>query len=212
MTTRTEPTLTPACVDRALRYLRRVDPIMGETISRVGPFAMKVQRPRFAMLIRSIISQQISTSAARTVRQRLIRTAGTLTPANIATLSMKQLRAAGLSERKAEFVRDLANKVLNGDLRLRSMGRLSDEEIIAELTQVRGIGVWTAQMFLMFALQRPDVFPIGDLGIRNGMVRLYGLNERPDDTTLHAIANAWSPFASVASWYCWRCLELPDSE
>jgi DNA-3-methyladenine glycosylase II len=126
----------------------------------------------------------------------------------IARLAPEELRQAGVSPQKLSYLLDLATKVADGTIRLDRMGRLSDERVIEELTQVKGIGRWTAQMFLIFSLGRPDVFPHDDLGVRSGIRRLYSLDELPDKQTSLAIGSRWSPFSSVASWYCWRVLEL----
>jgi len=183
---------------------------MRAAIDAVGPFALRPQRDRFAMLVRSIISQQISTAAARSIRFRLIQFAGPegLTPANLARFTADELRLAGLSPQKASYIADLAGKVDSGEVKLRQIGRLDDEQIIERLTEVRGIGRWTAQMFLIFSLGRLDVFPHDDLGIRSAIRNRYALAELPDKETAHAIAEPWRPYATVASWYCWRTLEL----
>jgi DNA-3-methyladenine glycosylase II len=131
-----------------------------------------------------------------------------LTAVNLAQFNTDELRSVGLSARKASYVADLAAKVNNGTVRLRQIGRLSDEAVVESLTQVKGIGRWTAQMFLIFSLGRPDVFPHDDLGVRTAIRDQYGLDELPDKTTSHSIAAPWRPYASVASWYCWRSLDL----
>ena len=183
---------------------------MRAVIDAVGPFTLRLERDRFAMLIRSIISQQISTSAARSIRSRLQELAGPegLKSANVAQFTVDELRSVGLSPQKASYIADLARKVNDGAVALRQIGRLSDERIVEQLTQVKGIGRWTAQMFLIFSLGRLDVFPYGDLGVRAAIRDRYGLAELPDKQTAHAIAVRWRPYASVASWYCWRALDL----
>lgn len=198
-------------IDAAVDHLRATDPVMRSLIERAGPCEMKLRRARFLTLVYSIISQQISTSAARSIRRRLHThiAPGRITPERLARESITSLRAVGLSKQKATYILDLARKVRGGDVRLERVHRLRDEEIIEELIQVNGIGVWTAQMFLMFCLGRPDVFPHGDLGIRSAIRNLYRLKELPDRDTAHEIARPWRPYATVASWYCWRSLELP---
>jgi len=183
---------------------------MKAAIDAVGPFTLRLEPDRFCMLVRSIISQQISTSAARSIRRRLQELAGAdgLKPAIVARFTVDQLRSVGLSPQKASYVADLARRVDEGMLDLRQIGRLSDERIVEQLTQVRGIGRWTAQMFLIFSLGRLDVFPHDDLGVRTAIRARYGLPDLPDKSTAVAIATAWRPFATVASWYCWRTLEL----
>jgi DNA-3-methyladenine glycosylase II len=161
------------------------------------------------MLVRSILSQQISMAAARSIRMRLETLAGTkrLTAEIIGRLTVDELRSVGISSQKAGYILDLARKTVDGTIRFRSFGRKSDEEVIAALTQVKGIGVWTAQMYLIFSAGRLDVFPHDDLGVRVAIKELYRLPELPDKATSHRIATPWRPYASVASWYCWRYLD-----
>lgn len=161
------------------------------------------------MLVRSILSQQISTAAARTIRERLIEKTGGLNPESLLRLSDVEFQAVGVSPQKVRYIRDLAGRVDSGDLKLSSMGRLPDEEVIARLTEVKGIGRWTAQMFLMFSLGRPDVLPHDDLGIKNAMRRIYGLEMHPTRDEMDRIAEPWRPYSTVACWYCWRSLEGP---
>ena len=184
---------------------------MRAVIDAVGPFTLRLERDRFGMLVRSIISQQISTSAARSIRRRLQELVGPegVKAANLAQSTPDQLRSVGLSPQKASYVADLARKVNDGVVDLRQIGRLSDERIVEQLTQVKGIGRWTAQMFLIFSLGRLDVFPHDDLGVRTAIRNRYGLDDLPDKQTAVTIAAPWRPYASVASWYCWRCLALP---
>jgi len=162
------------------------------------------------MLVRSIISQQISGKAAQSIRQRLeaLVAPEKISPHNLAGLSVAELRSAGVSPQKASYLHDLAAKVDAGTVRLARVARMTDEEVIAELVQVKGIGVWTAQMCLMFSLGRLDVFPHDDLGIRAAIRNLYGLTDLPDRETSNEIARPWRPYATVASWYCWRSHEL----
>jgi len=206
--------LKPEDIREARRHLRAADPVMRAMIDAVGPFTLRFERDRFGLLVRSIVSQQISTSAARAIRKRLHKFAGPdgFTAANLARLNGDQLRSAGLSQQKASYIADLASKVNDGTVDLRQIGRLSDERVVEKLTQVKGIGRWTAQMFLIFSLGRPDVFPHDDLGVRTAIRDRYGLDNLPDMETSHAIATPWRPFASVASWYCWRTLDLARNE
>jgi len=193
-------------IQKARRHLRGADPVMRVVIDAVGPFTLRLERDRFGMLVRAIISQQISTSAARSIRRRLQELAPDMKA--IAQLSVDQLRSVGLSPQKASYVADLARKVNDGTVDLRQIGRLSDERVVEQLTQVRGIGCWSAQMFLILSLGRLDVFPHDDLGVRTAIRDRYGLADLPDKHTAHAIAAPWRPYASVASWYCWRTLDL----
>ena len=204
-------------VAAAVKHLSKADPVLRRLIRRVGPFTLKTHRDRFDLLVRSILSQQISTKAARAIRLRLtdrVRPHG-ISPESISRLSEQELRAVGLSAQKASYLRDLADHALSGRLRLHQLGRLDDEEVIEQLIAVRGIGRWTAQMFLMFALGRLDVFPHDDLGLRTSLKELYGLADLPDKKTSHAIAEPWSPYRSIATWYCWRLGDLkadPDQD
>src|SRR5579872_2128627 len=203
---------SPEHVSAARRHLRRRDPVMRELLDRVGPFRLKVRRDRFGMLVGSIIAQQISWKAARSIRARLeaLVAPERITPHNLAALPIEKLRSAGVSPQKASYLHDLAAKVDSEIVRLDRVGRLTDDDVIAELVQVKGIGVWTAQMFLMFSLGRLDVFPHDDLGIRAALRQLYRLKGLPDRKTGERIAQAWRPYATVGSWYCWRSLELAD--
>src|SRR6266436_3451829 len=167
-------------------HFRRHDPILHGVIRRVGPYRLKPARDRFDMLVRSIISQQISVGAARAIRGRLHELVGKegIKPAVIAALTPAQLRAVGLSPQKASYLHDLSAKVQTGEVRLARLGRLSDEDVIEALIQVKGIGRWTAQMFLIFALGRADVFPVDDFGVRAAITRLYGVDEPPARSAL----------------------------
>ena len=202
----------PDQVEDALTQLRKRDKVLRRVIDSAGDFTLKPKRDRFAMLIQSIISQQISTSAATSIRRRLTEM---LAPEKVAAevilrYSPEELREAGVSPQKAGYMLDLCRCVTDGTVQLNVIGRLSDEKVIEELTKIRGIGVWTAQMFLMFSLCRPDVFPVGDLGIRNGIGKMYGFEERPTEAECLAIAETWAPYRTIASWYCWRVLEGDD--
>jgi DNA-3-methyladenine glycosylase II len=183
---------------------------MREVIRKAGPFVMRLHRDRFRALVFSILSQQISGKAADAIKKRLVDhfKPGTITPEALAPMDPQTLRALGLSTQKATYVRDLASRVSSGALKLDNMGRYSDDKVIEQLVVVKGIGVWTAQMFLIFTLGRLDVFPHDDLGVRAAIRNLYGLDELPDKQLSHQIAAPWRPYASIASWYCWRSLEF----
>ena len=202
--------LNQTVIQKARRHLRAADPVMKAVIDAVGPFTLRLERDRFGMLVRSIISQQISTSAARSIRRRLQEFVGPegVKAANLAQFTPDQLRSVGLSPQKTSYVADLANKVNDGTVDLRQIGRLSNEQVIEQLVQVKGIGRWTAQMFLIFSLGRLDVFPHDDLGVRSAIRDNYGLSELPDKETAIEIAEPWRPYATVASWYCWQSLDL----
>ena len=204
---------SPDHVARALRHLRRRDPVLKQVIDRVGPFQLEPRRGRFQSLVRSILAQQISTAVARSMLRKLeARLAPRkLTPESLGELSFDDLRGLGLSRQKSSYLQDLTDKVVSKTVRLHRVHRLTDEEIIAELIQVKGIGRWTVQMFLIFCLGRPDVFAPDDYGLRSAIQRLYGLPEMPKRAEAEAIAAPWRPHATVASWYLWRSLELPQS-
>jgi DNA-3-methyladenine glycosylase II len=200
---------TSEVVEQALEHLQSADPVMARLIQQKTRFRLSPGRNRFRMLVRSIISQQISTSAARSIRRKLERMLApkAVIPSVLAATPLAQLRKAGLSNQKAAYIHDLAAKVAARQVRLRRAGFMNDEELIMELTQVKGIGRWTAQMFLIFSLGRPDVFPVDDLGVRMALRNLYGLKDLPNRAEGEQLAAAWKPFSTVASWYCWRSLE-----
>jgi DNA-3-methyladenine glycosylase II len=196
---------------KGLRHLKKADPVMREVIKKAGPFKPAILRDPFKALVYSIISQQISGKAAATIRQRLLdKLEGQLTPDRLVQLTKDDLRSVGVSNQKATYMLDLARRVAIGELPLKRLARLPDEEVIEALVQVKGIGVWTAQMFLIFSLGRLDVFPYGDLGVRMALRKLYGLEELPDRAASDRIASPWRPYASLATWYCWRSLEFKE--
>ena len=201
-------------IREAIHHLQQVDPVLGSLIAKAGPFTLKLNRDRFGMLVRSILSQQISTKAARSIRLRLdeLLKPGKVAPDAVAGVTDEQLRSVGLSGQKVRYLRDLTERTLDGRLRLDRIGRLPDEEAIEHLIQVKGIGRWTAQMFLMFSLGRLDVFPHDDLGVRSSIRDLYGLSELPDKQRSHAIAEPWAPYRTVASWYCWRLIDVKNEQ
>ena len=203
-------TVPLAKVEAAICHLRAVDPIMANLIDRAGLFTLKLDRNRFAMLVRSILSQQISTKASKSISLKLdllLQPRGISADA-ILERSDEELRSAGLSRQKVSYLKDLSARVIDERLRLNVIGRLSDEEAIDELIQVRGIGRWTAQMFLIFSLGRLDIFPHDDLIIRSSIKKLYQLEELPNKQRSHEIAAVWKPFSSIATWYCWRLLDV----
>ena len=192
----------------ALDKLRQ-DPVMAGIITQVGDFGMTYRDPQFESLVRSIVSQQISTKVARVFMQRLVARmpGGVITPEAILRMRVATMRKMGFSAAKTEYIRDLARKTVSGELAFESLPGMSDEQVIERLTQVKGIGVWTAHMFLMFALQRPDVLPVGDLGVRAAIKKAYGLEALPTPAEMHDIAANWRPWCSVACWYLWRSLD-----
>ncbi len=204
--------LTPDNIAAAVRHLSLCDPILAEVIRRVGPFQLVPKRGRFQALVRSILAQQISTAAARSILKKLeTRLAPRrISPESLGELSSDDLREIGLSRQKVSYLQDLTAKVLDKSVRLHRLHQLTDEDIIAELLPVKGIGRWTVQMFLIFCLGRPNVFAPDDYGLRAAIQRLYGLPEMPKRAAALAIAAEWQPFSTVASWYLWRSLELKD--
>jgi len=200
-------------ISQALRHLRRADPVMREVIRRAGPFQLKPRRDRFYSLVSSILSQQISGKAAAAIKARVEQYVAPekISPESLSRLTPRQFRKLGVSPQKTTYLMDLAGRVRSGELQLELLVRMTDDEVIQSLIQVKGIGVWTAQMFLIFSLGRLDVFPHDDLGVRVAIRNLYGLEDLPDKETSHRIATPWRPYASVASWYCWRSLEFKDT-
>ena len=195
---------------RARRLLLRRDPVLAELIRKHGPcgLAAAQRSDHFSALVRAITGQQLSTKAAATIYARLAALMPDgVTPESLSALSDEQFRAVGMSRQKSAYFRDLSEKVLSGALPLDSLESMSDDEVIAALTQVKGIGRWSAEMFLMFRLHRPDVLPVGDLGIVNAVKNVYRLRRKPDADRIRKIGEAWRPYRSVASWYLWRSLD-----
>ncbi len=172
---------------------------------------MTYREPTFEALARAIVYQQLSTKAASTIYGRLQEAAGgRISPENIQQLSAPEMRQAGLSKQKIGYIRDLAEHAISGKVEFARLPEMSDEEVIVALTDIKGIGVWTAHMFLIFALRRPNVLPVGDLGIRMAIKQLYKKRKMPLAKDIEKLAKGWHPYCSVASWYLWRSLELKD--
>jgi DNA-3-methyladenine glycosylase II len=189
--------------------LARRDPILRELMRRHGPCGLAASQHTdpFVALLRAIISQQLSAKAASTIAGRVHGLlGGRPTPAAVSTLSDLQLREAGLSGQKVRYLRDLCVRIDNGTLSLNALDRMSDDQVIEALTRVKGIGRWTAEMFLMFRLQRPDVLPVGDLGIVKAVQRAYGFRSVPSPARLLRLGESWRPYRSVACWYLWASL------
>lgn len=196
---------------RARRHLIKVDPVLATIIRQVGPCRLPdVPRlPPFMALAEAIASQQLSTKAADTIFARfcaLFPPDNVPDPARLLRLDDAPVRAAGFSGSKVLFLRDLARHVLENRLQLDSLHEQADDQVLAQLTAVKGIGVWTAEMFLIFRLRRPDVFPLDDLGIVKATQRAYRLRKTPTRKRLLAIAEPWRPYRTVAAWYLWRSL------
>ncbi|HEY6357634.1 MAG TPA: DNA-3-methyladenine glycosylase [Vicinamibacterales bacterium] len=200
--------LDPLHFERARRALMRRDPKLAALIKKVGR-----RRPAFAArepflaLVRAVLSQQLSSKASDTIERRVHAVVGgvdRLSPASLLAADPLALRGAGVSRPKISYLRDLAQHVEEGRLDLHSLKHRSDAEVIAAITAVKGFGVWSAEMFLMFSLNRLDVFPVGDLGIVKGVQHLHGMKRRPKPRTMTRLAEAWRPYRSVACWYLWR--------
>jgi DNA-3-methyladenine glycosylase II len=203
--------VTPVDYSRASRLLVRRDPILATLIRQHGPcrIAEALRVDHFSALVRAIIFQQLSTKAASTIHGRLVAMLpdARVTPDAVAAISEERFRSVGVSRQKAMYLRDLCEKLACGDVQLEDVERLDDETVIAALTRVKGIGRWTAEMFLMFRLHRPDVLPVGDLGIQTAVQKAYGLRKRPTPDRLRQLAEPWKPYRSIACWYLWRSLD-----
>ena len=207
-----ERALTPEEYEKARRVLMRRDPRLGAVIKRVGRCGLPDSRTHepFAGLVRVIMGQQLSGKAAETIYGRVVALAGGadhMTPARIRALDAPSLRAAGVSGQKIRYVYDLADHVADGRLDLHALDGKPDEEVLGRITAVKGLGRWSAEMFLMFRLNRPDIFPVDDLGIVKGMQKLFGMKRRPKPRTMLRLAEPWRPYRSIAAWYVWRALE-----
>ena len=198
-----------------VRHLKKVDPVLARVIERVKqrPPGPRAEGTHFDAIIRSIIYQQLSGKAAGTIHRRFLALYGDRapTPEELLATPEEALRGVGLSRQKLGYLRDLAERARSGEVPFESLHELDDDAILDRLTRIRGVGRWTVQMFLMFRLGRPDVLPELDLGIQNAIQRAYGLRARPTPREVKAIGARWSPFASHASWYLWRSLELPEA-
>jgi DNA-3-methyladenine glycosylase II len=193
---------------QATDHLMQADPVLAAIIQKIGPCSMEARKPTFETLARSITFQQLSGKAAGTIFARLRKAVGRrFTATAFLRLSEEQLRACGLSRQKIASLTDLAEHVASKRIRFKKLHELEDQQIIEMLSQVRGVGVWTVQMFLMFALQRPNVLPTGDLGIRNAIWKAYALEAAPKPVEIAKFAEKWHPHCTVACWYLWRSLD-----
>jgi len=198
---------------KAIIHLKKADPVLAAIIKKAGPYRVAYMEPVFQTLVRSIVYQQLSGKAASTIFNRLVAgaKAAPLTPEAILKMRPQKMRTLGLSKQKTIYIRELARLTRDGDIQFERLPDMEDAAIIETLTRVKGVGVWTVQMFLMFALQRPNVLPVGDLGVRAAMKKAYGLAELPKPQEMESIAAAWHPYRSIASWYMWRSLENPGA-
>ena len=199
-------------LEQAAAYLMENDPLLSTVIADAGFATIVPHKNYYQELVESIISQQLSVKAAATILKRFIALFATKTfptPDQILEKDIEELRSVGLSRQKASYIQDLAVKVLDGSVQFEHLDILDNDEIIAELTQIKGVGVWTVHMFLIFCMGRLNVLPVGDLGIKNGIQKLYGLKHTPTADEIHTIAreNRWAPYESVASWYVWHSLD-----
>lgn len=196
---------------KAINHLSKADPILRAIIGRVGPCRIEYGPPEFHSLAESIVYQQLNGKAAFTIFKRFTTLAGDpVTPKGILKLTEVQMRSVGLSKQKSSYLRDMAERAVRGDLDFSKLHELADEDVIKHLTQVKGVGEWTAQMFLMFTLRRPNVLPTGDFGVQTAIKKHYNKRKLPKPLQMQKIAKAWEPYRSFACWYLWRSLDLKE--
>lgn len=190
--------------EKAVRLLKK-DPKLAEIIRSVGPYKIKLVKNPYESLVEAIITQQLSGKAADSISKRFRALYKRYPkPGEVLKTPNAKLAKAGLSKMKISYIKDLSEKIESKEIRLRSFQDMSDEQIVAELTKVRGIGRWTAEMFLIFSLGRQDVLPVGDLGLRKGMQMLHSLPDLPKDVQIEELAEKWRPYRTVATWYLWK--------
>jgi DNA-3-methyladenine glycosylase II len=193
----------------AINHLKKCDPVLRAIIERIGPFRMEYGVPEFHSLAEAILYQQLNGKAAITIFNRFTALAGDpLTAAGIVKLTDEQMRSVGLSRQKSSYLRDMAERATSGQLDFTRLHEMSDQEVITHLTQVKGVGVWTAQMFLMFTLKRPNILPTGDFGIQMAMKKHYNKRKLLKPLHMEKIAKVWEPYRSVACWYLWRSMDV----
>jgi DNA-3-methyladenine glycosylase II len=202
---------------KAVLHLQTNDPVLAAIIQRIGVLKPGYRDPTFESLTRAIVYQQLNGKAARTIYERFeVAAGGKITPESVLSLTEEQMRKAGLSRQKLSYIRDLAGKTLKGEVDFEQLLRLKDNEVIEHLTRVKGIGVWSAQMFLMFALRRPNVLPTGDYGIRAAIQKAYRKRSLPNADQMIKLARKWEPYRTLACYYLWRSLDIrppePDSK
>ncbi len=194
---------------KAVLHLKKSDPVMRTIIERIGPCKMQFAQPVFESLAEAIVYQQLNGKAAATIYKRFAAIAGDpLTPAGILRLKPEQMRSVGLSKQKTSYLFDMAERAHRGELNFSQLPDMTDDDVIKHLTQVKGVGVWTAHMFLMFSLRRPDILPTGDYGVRMAMKKAYNKRKPPTPEVMEKIAKPWEPYRSIASWYLWRSLDV----
>lgn len=196
-------------MSKAINHLKKSDPVMRAIVERVGPCRIEFSEPTFHSLAEAILYQQLNGKAAVTIFKRFTEQTGNpVTPEGILKLTDAQMRGVGLSKQKTAYLRDLAEKTKAGVVDFERLAGLPDQEVIQHLTQVKGVGVWTAQMFLIFSLRRPDVLPVGDYGVQMAMKKHYRKRKLPKPKDMEKIAKPWSPYRSIACWYLWRSLDI----
>ena len=194
---------------KAIKHLKNSDPVLAGVIERVGACRMEFGPPEFHSLAEAIVYQQLNGKAAVTIFKRFAALAGDpVTPAGILKLTDAQMRSVGLSKQKTSYLKDMAQRAARGELYFARLPDLSDEEVVKHLTQVKGVGVWTAHMFLMFTLRRPNVLPTGDYGIQMAMKKHYRKRRLPKPDQMEKIAKPWEPYRSLACWYLWKSLDV----
>ena len=197
---------------QAIHHLRTSDPVLSAIIEQVGEYGIQFRPADFETLVKSIVFQQLSGRVANVIFGRLSAAVkGVVTPESVLKLRPSRMRSLGLSTQKVAYIRDLARHTRSGKVVFQDLAALADDEVIQRLTEVKGIGVWTAHMFLMFALQRTDILPTGDLGLRNAIRKAYHLEALPTAEEMERMAGRWRPYCTVASWYLWRSLESDAS-
>jgi DNA-3-methyladenine glycosylase II len=193
---------------KAINHLKKADPVMAAIIERIGPCRIEYGPPEFHSLAEAIVYQQLNGKAAVTIFERFAALAGKpLTAEGIKKLTDEQMRSVGLSKQKSSYLRDMAERAASGQLDFSRLHELPDEEVIKHLTQVKGVGVWTAQMFLMFTLKRPNVLPTGDFGVQMAIKRHYNKRKMPKPAQMEKIAKPWEPYRSIACWYLWKSID-----
>ena len=194
---------------KAINHLKKSDPILRAIIERVGPCRMEFGEPVFHSLAEAIVYQQLNGKAAVTIFNRFAALAGEpLTAEGILKLTPEHMRAVGLSKQKSSYLFDMAERAIRGELDFTRLPDLTDEEVIKHLTQVKGVGVWTAHMFLMFTLKRQNILPTGDFGVQMAIKKHYGKRKLPKPLQMEKIARPWEPYRSIACWYLWRSLDI----
>jgi DNA-3-methyladenine glycosylase II len=194
---------------QAITQLKKSDPVLRDIIERVGPCRMEFGEPVFHSLAEAIVYQQLNGKAAVTIFKRFAALAGEpLTAEGIAKLTAEQMRSVGLSKQKSSYLRDMAERAIRGELSFTQLPEMTDKEVTKHLTQVKGVGVWTAHMFLIFTLKRRNILPTGDFGIRMAMKKHYHKRKLPNPVQMEKIARPWEPYRSIACWYLWRSLDI----